>query len=279
VDLSDVVVVDDNGTPADTSDDFTCRIGDLAVGAVETCSQSGTAEAGQYGNIATATGLADVTLPVPVSVTDSDASHYLGLAGSLTVEKQVVWNRAPVQEDRTFEICVSGPSFDSPACRQFQDGDSYTWTGLVPGAYSVTETPWTGDPLTWVVEVVYEPAGAEVATVVAGGEAKVVVINTTDVESPPTAVALESWQVQGGAGTVSHTFTTAFEKGTLSFRLYRGESLAGAELVGEVGARGAASTYEIQDRGLEAGRYLYWLVEVQEDGAHRLPAADAKALT
>ncbi|MGI6209145.1 MAG: MSCRAMM family protein, partial [Anaerolineae bacterium] len=182
------------------------------------------------------------------------------LLGALTVEKQVEWNRAPVDETRTFEICVSGPSFQTPVCRQFQDGDSYTWTELIPGAYTVTETPPVGDSLTWVVEVVYEPAGAEVATVVAGGEAKVVVINTTDTESPPTAVRLESWNVQGGAGVVTHTFTTAFEEGTLSFRLYRGESLEGAALVGEVNARGAASTYEILDKGLEAGRYTYWLV-------------------
>jgi hypothetical protein len=227
-----------------------------------TCTATGTAALGQYSNLGTVTAYYQDT-----EVSDEDPSHYFGLGGALTVEKQVEWNRAPVDETRTFEICVSGPSFQTPVCRQFQDGDSYTWTELIPGAYTVTETPPVGDSLTWVVEVVYEPAGAEVATVVAGGEAKVVVINTTDTESPPTAVRLESWNVQGGAGVVTHTFTTAFEEGTLSFRLYRGESLEGAALVGEVNARGAASTYEILDKGLEAGRYTYWLVEVQADGS------------
>jgi len=75
VDLTNVTVVDDNGTPGDTSDDYTCVIGDLAAGAVDntTCSQSGTAVAGQYANMATVTGDYGDT-----SVSDEDPSHYFG---------------------------------------------------------------------------------------------------------------------------------------------------------------------------------------------------------
>jgi streptogramin lyase len=75
VDLADVTVVDDNGTPANPADDYACVIGNLGAGAVDdtTCSQDGTAVAGQYANTATVTAVAGAT---PVS--DSDPSHYLG---------------------------------------------------------------------------------------------------------------------------------------------------------------------------------------------------------
>jgi streptogramin lyase len=75
VDLTNVTVADDNGTPAIPADDYLCAIGNLAAGAVDdtTCSQSGTAVAGPYANVATVTADADTT-----QVSDTDASHYLG---------------------------------------------------------------------------------------------------------------------------------------------------------------------------------------------------------
>ena len=74
VDLTNVIVVDDNGTP-DTADDYPCAIGVLAAGAVDntTCSQNGTAAAGQYANMATVTGKYH-----GIQISDEDPSHYFG---------------------------------------------------------------------------------------------------------------------------------------------------------------------------------------------------------
>ena len=83
LDLDDVTMTDDNGTPADSTDDYTCAIGPLAVGAVDstTCSQSGIAVEGQYANEATVTGT-PVVNGEPTGdpdVQDQDPSHYLGV--------------------------------------------------------------------------------------------------------------------------------------------------------------------------------------------------------
>jgi hypothetical protein len=87
VDLTGVTVTDDNGTPGDPGDDYVCVIGGLPEGAVDdtTCRQTGAAGAGQYGNVATAEGLAGAT-----AVMDADASHYVGIAGDSFVFLPVV---------------------------------------------------------------------------------------------------------------------------------------------------------------------------------------------
>lgn len=97
--LENVLLTDDNGTPNDSSDDFpiTCRDGNgapvtpltlqpgksnLDLGL--TCEATGIAISGQYGNVATVTGIAD---PSGETVTNSDPSHYLGLSPSIAVIK------------------------------------------------------------------------------------------------------------------------------------------------------------------------------------------------
>jgi streptogramin lyase len=90
VDLTDVTVMDDNGTPADDSDDYICVIGTLAVGAVDdtSCSQSGTAVVGQYVNMGTVTANAGA-----IQVRDSDSSHYLGEEDTVFVFLPLVLKR------------------------------------------------------------------------------------------------------------------------------------------------------------------------------------------
>jgi streptogramin lyase len=82
VPLTEVTVVDDNGTPANPADDYECVIGSLAVGAVDdtTCAQSGAAAAGQYANTGTVTANAGAT-----QVSDADPSHYFGGEGAVYV--------------------------------------------------------------------------------------------------------------------------------------------------------------------------------------------------
>ncbi|MEN6410197.1 MAG: hypothetical protein ABFD44_10870, partial [Anaerolineaceae bacterium] len=88
VDLTNVQVVDDNGTPGNSSDDILiCTIPTLAAGATDstTCHLEGTAQAGQYTNIAVVTGTAPDSLG---TVTDNDPSNYFGSAPALTLVKK-----------------------------------------------------------------------------------------------------------------------------------------------------------------------------------------------
>jgi len=281
VPLEDVTVVDDNGTPADTSDDYTCVIGALAVGETDdtTCVQTGVSEPGQYGNIAVATGYfgsAAVATGQPTlaeartQVTDSDPSHYLGTLGALTVTKEVELLRDAgtiADPDMTFEICLTGPSYAEAACVLLKAGESHTWADLVPGQYQVTETAPVDPVLSWATEVVYADA-AEAATVVAEETAEVTVLNIADYQSPPTAVNLEGWEATVGQSGVLHTWQTVAENGVSGFRVYRGSSASfdAAELVGEIAAKGPSS-YQWVESGVAAGAWHYWLVEVDGTGA------------
>jgi hypothetical protein len=90
VTLFDVVVSDDNGTPGDLSDDFTvCTVASLDPGGSETCSAKGTATAGQYANLGTATGSPPGDLP---EVSASDPSHYFGVLPEPEIELQKYTN-------------------------------------------------------------------------------------------------------------------------------------------------------------------------------------------
>ena len=88
VPLSDVTITDDNGTPGDTSDDFTvCTTASLAPDASDTCSSSGPAVADQYTNLGTATGTPPAGLD---NVSATDPSNYFGVSDelpSLTLQK------------------------------------------------------------------------------------------------------------------------------------------------------------------------------------------------
>ncbi|HVT76451.1 MAG TPA: hypothetical protein VHD87_05435, partial [Acidimicrobiales bacterium] len=62
--------------------------------------------------------------------------------GSLQVTKSVDWNGVTPDQDQTFSICISGPSFpDQPDCKTIgADGGTLTWSHLVPGAYTASES-------------------------------------------------------------------------------------------------------------------------------------------
>jgi plastocyanin len=121
VTLFNVVVSDDNGTPADDNDDFTvCTIASLDPGGSETCSAEGTATEGQYANLGTATGSPQGDLP---EVSASDPSHYFGVLPEPQIELQKSTNgfdadSAPgptlyVGYNLSWEFTVSNPG-DEP---------------------------------------------------------------------------------------------------------------------------------------------------------------------
>jgi hypothetical protein len=85
--LSDVLLVDDSGTPAFPGDDYICPIGMLPVRGADdnSCSRTGEAEEGPHSNLATVVGFHG-----NLSVSDSDPSHYLGVEPWYSVHLPIV---------------------------------------------------------------------------------------------------------------------------------------------------------------------------------------------
>ncbi|HEY5727217.1 MAG TPA: SdrD B-like domain-containing protein, partial [Acidimicrobiia bacterium] len=156
--LADVVVTDDQGvTPVFVSGDTN---GDDVLDPGETWlyEATGTAEVGQYANVATADGLADVEEGIPVS--DSDPSHYIGVDEGLAFASlgDTVWlddNRNGIRDAGEVGIPEALVTVDFAAAATSAlaatiqaiavpvtvatgpDGD-YLVAGLVAGDYVVT---------------------------------------------------------------------------------------------------------------------------------------------
>jgi len=96
--------------------------------------------------------------------------------GDLEVIKVVNWGSATPDQGKTFEICVTGPSFPQGDCKNVgYNGGSAVWQGIIPGAYTVVETdPGQG----WTVS----GSGVQV-NVPAGGSAQTTITNSTDVQT------------------------------------------------------------------------------------------------
>ncbi len=62
--------------------------------------------------------------------------------GSLQVSKTVDWNGVTPVSSQTFQICITGPSFPTTSdCKSIgSSGGTLTWTNLIPGDYTATET-------------------------------------------------------------------------------------------------------------------------------------------
>jgi uncharacterized repeat protein (TIGR01451 family) len=108
VELSNVTVTDDKGVQV------TCPKSTLAVGESMTCTGSGTAELGQYGNVGTAIGRA----PDDEEVEASDPSHYFGVdrcgGAAISIEK-----------------ATNGHDADSAPGPTLFVGDAVDWTYVV----------------------------------------------------------------------------------------------------------------------------------------------------
>ena len=94
------------------------------------------------------------------SAVDGFTVHNEKLYGSLTVLKTVETNGAIGLTVPDFSITITGPSYPSGNSKVFNqtNGMEQTWTNLLPGTYTVTESgiaaPWSVvvDPTTYVVE-------------------------------------------------------------------------------------------------------------------------------
>jgi type VI protein secretion system component Hcp len=117
----------------------------------------------------TQSGDVSATVPSDGGTASADVTNTRKL-GSLKVNKTVDWNGATPDEDKTFSICITGPSYpDEPNCKSVDfDGGSLTWTNLIPGNYSAGEK---NPGLTWIVT---SSVTGDVTVPNDGGEAAVV---------------------------------------------------------------------------------------------------------
>ncbi|MBL7199457.1 MAG: hypothetical protein ISS56_04860 [Anaerolineae bacterium] len=120
-----------------------CASGSLATDGTVTCSASGTAIAGQYTNLATATGIyttTDVSGTYAIVVMDADASHYYGALPEIDIEKS-----------------TNGEDADTGSGPPIPVGEPVTWTYVVENTGNMTLTAVTvsdSDP-----EVIVDCAG------------------------------------------------------------------------------------------------------------------------
>jgi hypothetical protein len=126
--------------------------------------------------------------------------------GSLQVTKTVDWSGSTPVTTQAFQLCVNGPSYptgaESGACQNVgSNGGTLTWSNLVPGTYTVTETHPGAQ---WSVAVSGSPA-----TVPAdGGQARATVANTLK----PGAVKVTK-TVRGVAPSGTQAFTFQLRQG------------------------------------------------------------------
>lgn len=122
VDLTAIVVTDDNGTPADPADDLAvCSVGSLLAGQSTNCTATGTAQPGAYTNIGSVQALSGA---VPVS--DTDSSGYFGAAPAIEIEK-----------------FTNGADANTPPGPTIPAGNPVTWTYLVRNTGNVNLTAVT----------------------------------------------------------------------------------------------------------------------------------------
>jgi uncharacterized repeat protein (TIGR01451 family) len=98
VNLTNVQVKDDNGTPANTSDDFVVgTIASLATGQSTTLQKTSTAVAGAYTNIGKASNTYTDGVGNSTNVSATDPSNYFGAKPSIKIDK--VTKSTPAQGD------------------------------------------------------------------------------------------------------------------------------------------------------------------------------------
>lgn len=93
--------------------------------------------------------------------------------GRIDITKVVNWNGVTPDPSQTFEICLRGPSYplgtEDGACKTIgSEGGDLAWSDLIPGEYTVTETPLVG----WTTTITGSPA-----TVTSGRTAECAVSN------------------------------------------------------------------------------------------------------
>ncbi|MEX2962240.1 PKD domain-containing protein [Microbulbifer sp. TYP-18] len=226
VDLSNVVVTDQQVQPAGAPETSVCEIPILTVGQSHTCELSGTAIEGQYQNLAqvTAQGLGDSV------VTNQDGSHYIGILEDVLA---ALPSAKPTSGVAPLSVVFTPNATTDNAIVRYQwdfEGDGvFERSETVGRNQSFTyRTPGNYDATLRVTDRLGEQATGSVLIAV-GNQAPVVTVNLTPsngqiplfVTFSATAtdsdgIAQFEWDFEGDGtfdtttttGSVSHTYTT-----------------------------------------------------------------------
>ncbi len=155
-----------------------------------------------------------VTLPASAVAVPSDGTQAKATVtntrklGGLVVTKTVNWNGVTPVTSQSFIICITGPSPSTAQdCKTIgYNGGQLTWSNLIPGAYTVSET---NPGAAWTVNVTGTPANVPAD----GGQASAVVTNTfnpgfakvvkTVSGAPPSGTQAYTFQLRQGASATS----------------------------------------------------------------------------
>jgi hypothetical protein len=163
------------GSPAASPyDDTTAAVGTTYYYWVKACNSWGCSDFSAYD-----TGYRSDTPPI---------------GGNLEVTKIVDWNGGTPVTGKTFEICITGPSYPTlPNCQTTGYlGGILNWSNLIPGSYTVSET----DPGSeWTVSISGSPATVPEG----GGQVTASVTNTLKQGSISGRVILERRTSNAGA--------------------------------------------------------------------------------
>jgi hypothetical protein len=172
----------------------------------------------------TVTGDNGATIAVPAGGQGTGTITNTRKLGSLKVTKTVNWIGSNPDTSKTFQICITGPSYplgtETGACQSIgYNGGNLTWSNLIPGSYTVSET---NPGSQWTVVVTGSPATVPTD----GGQATASVSNTL---KPGQAKVVKT--VSGAAPSGTQSFT---------FQLRQGASAAAAGTIIDGGTANAA---------------------------------------
>lgn len=272
--LMDVTVTDDNGTPDDTADDFVvCPPFDLAPGQSNedigvTCQASGTAEQGQHGNVASVTAKD----PFDNEYGGSDPSYYVAYIGTTVGDR--VWhdiNSNGLQDSFEADTGVDGVTvnlYDAGdqlvATTQTSNG-FYSFNDLPPGDYYLAFVQPSGfeftardqgDDDTIDSDVDPDPASATFGRTalftLADGEVNQDLDAGLIGEGEPATIGGYAWEDVNGDGIQNDGEASAVAVAGLSVTLYTRTS---GEMFTAIGSTSTAADGSYQFTGLQAADY------------------------
>jgi len=226
VDLSNVVVTDEQVQPATGPATTVCEIATLPVGQSQACNFSGTVIEGQYQNVGnvSAQGLGDSV------VNDQDASHYTGMVGnvlsalpaavptsgdaplSVTFTPNATTNNAIIRYEWDFE---GDGTFD----RSETVGRDQSFTYNTPGNYNATlrVTDNTGEQATGTILIAVSNEAPDVSITLTPSNGQIpLVVNFVATATDSDGIAQFEWDYDGDGtfdettttGTTTNTYTT-----------------------------------------------------------------------
>jgi hypothetical protein len=149
----------------------------------------------------TVTGNNGATIAVPAGGQGTATITNTRKLGSLKVTKTVDWIGSSPNTSKTFQICIKGPSYplgtETGACQSIgYNGGDLTWSSLIPGSYSISETNPGSE---WTVQVTGSPATVPTD----GGQGTASVKNTL---KPGGVKVIKTVAGVAPSGTQSFTF-------------------------------------------------------------------------